>query len=360
MEDRNQITAKQLGIFILSAQVGLGVIGLPSELAKEVGHDGWISILSAGLLSTLVTVVVIALLRRYSNQSIFEINRYLFGKVPGQTINVLLFLYLSFSMVAAFRYFTEFIKLFTLEATPEIILALLIIAPTIYLSWYGLKPVARFSQIIFFILFFILVLSSLTIKKVRFTFLMPVGTAGLAALGQSIIPATLAFIGLELTVFLYPYIKDKDNTLKWVVSANLCTMVFIIIIFLVTTGLFGENLLKMQVAPLFNLARYCRVPYFDRIDLLFILLWFPLLESTFRSYFFTTYDSLRRSFPWKNQKKIYGLYTALTILLSRLPKDMTQSTQLAKGVNLSGIAVFVFLILCYLYSLIKQRNATPK
>ena len=258
MEDRNQITAKQLGVFILSAQVGLGVIGLPSDLAKAIGHDGWISILSAGLLSTLVTIILIALLRRYSNQSIFEINRHLFGNILGQTINILLILYLSFSMVAAFRYFTEFIKLFTMEATPEIILALLIIAPTVYLSWYGLKPVARFSQIIFFILFFVLVLSLLTIKKVRLTFLMPVGAADLTTLGQSIIPATLAFIGLELTVFLYPYIKDKENTLKWVVSANLCTMVFIAIIFVVTTGLFGENLLKMQVAPLFNLARYYR------------------------------------------------------------------------------------------------------
>jgi spore germination protein (amino acid permease) len=263
-------------------------------------------------------------------------------------------------MVAAFRYFTEFIKLFTLEATPEIFLALLIIAPTVYLSWYGLKPVARFSRIIFFILFSFLMLSIVVLPKVQFTFLMPVGAADLARLGQSLVPATLAFIGLELTVFLYPHISDQENTLKWVIGANLCTMAFITIIFLVTTGLFGENLLQTQVAPLFNLARYCRAPYLDRIDLLFILLWFPLLESTFRSYFFTTYDSLRRSFSFKKQKLVYGLYTGLTILLSRLPKDFIQATQLAKVVNLSGIAVFGFLILCYFYSLIKRRSVKSK
>ncbi|HHT49712.1 MAG TPA: GerAB/ArcD/ProY family transporter [Firmicutes bacterium] len=360
MENRNRITAKQLGVFILSAQVGLGVIALPSTLAKEVGHDGWISILSAGLLSTLIIIVVIALLRRYSHQSILEINRSLFGKVLGPILNLLLILYLSFSMVAAFRYFTEFIKLFTLEATPEIFLALLIIAPTVYLSWYGLKPVARFSRIIFFILFSFLMLSIVVLPKVQFTFLMPVGAADLARLGQSLVPATLAFIGLELTVFLYPHISDQENTLKWVIGANLCTMAFITIIFLVTTGLFGENLLQTQVAPLFNLARYCRAPYLDRIDLLFILLWFPLLESTFRSYFFTTYDSLRRSFSFKKQKLVYGLYTGLTILLSRLPKDFIQATQLAKVVNLSGIAVFGFLILCYFYSLIKRRSVKSK
>ncbi|NLM36907.1 MAG: GerAB/ArcD/ProY family transporter [Firmicutes bacterium] len=356
MENRNQITAKQLGVFVLSAQVGLGVVGLPSDLVKEVGHDGWISILSAGILSTVITVIVIALLRRYSNQSIFEINRHLYGKIPGQIINFLLILYLGFLMVIGFRYFTEFIKLFTLKATPELFLALLIIAPTAYLSWYGLKPVARFSGIIFVILFFFLLLNLLTLKKIRVSFLMPVGAADLAALGQSIIPALLAFVGLELTVFLYPYITDKRNVLKWVIIANLCTSAFITIIFLVTMGYFGENLLKMQVAPLFNLARYYRAPYFGRVDLFFILLWFPLLESTFRSYFFTTYDCMRRYFSFKDQKLAYGLYAALTILLSRLPKDFTQATQLGKVVNLAGIAVFGFLSLCYLYSFFNKRG----
>lgn len=360
MEDRNLITAKQLGVFILSAQVGLGVIGLPAELAKTVGHDGWISILGAGLLSSLVIIVFVALLRRYADQSIFEINRHLFGSGPGKIINFFLIAYLCFSMVVAFRHFTELIKLFTLETTSEIVIAFLIILPTFYLSWHGLKPVARFSQVIFLILFFILILSSLIGQKLRLTFLLPVGAAEPAGLGQSIIPATLTFIGSELTVFLYPYIKDKENTLKWVLGANLCTMTFVTVIFLVTTALFGENLLKMQVAPLFNLARYYRAPYFDRVDLFFILLWFPLLEGTFRSYFFTTYDSLRRFLPFKNRKLVYGLYAVLTIMVSRLPADFTQTTELAKTVNLTGIAVFGFLVLCYLYSLISKRGVKAK
>lgn len=211
MENRHQITAKQLGIFILSSQVGLGVIGLYPALPKTVGHDGWIAILGAGVLSSISIAIIIALLRRYGEQSIFEINRYLFGNFFGQTVNLLLLLYLSFLMIAAFRYFTEFIKLFTLETTPELILALLIIVPTAYLSWYGLKPVARFSTIIFFILFCIVLLSFSTISRARLTFLLPVGAADPTALLKSIALAFLSFIGLELTVFLYPYVIENNR-----------------------------------------------------------------------------------------------------------------------------------------------------
>ncbi|HEY8344643.1 MAG TPA: GerAB/ArcD/ProY family transporter [Bacillota bacterium] len=360
MENRHQITAKQLGIFILSSQVGLGVIGLYPALPKTVGHDGWIAILGAGVLSSISIAIIIALLRRYGEQSIFEINRYLFGNFFGQTVNLLLLLYLSFLMIAAFRYFTEFIKLFTLETTPELILALLIIVPTAYLSWYGLKPVARFSTIIFFILFCIVLLSFSTISRARLTFLLPVGAADPTALLKSIALAFLSFIGLELTVFLYPYVSDKHNVLKSVITANLCTIGFTLIVFLITTGLFGENLLKTQVAPLFNLSRYCRAPYFGRVDLFFILLWFPLLEGTFRSYFFTTYDCMRRFFPCKNQKILFSLYLVLTIFFSRLPKDFSQASQLAQIVNILGFAVIVFLVLCYLLSLINKRGVKSR
>lgn len=356
MESRNQITAKQLGVFVLSSQVGLGIITLPSTLAQEVGHDGWISILSAGFISTIVLVLMMSLLRRYADQSIFEINRHLFGKFLGQTFNYILLLYLCFLMVAGFRYFTEFVKLFTLEVTPGLAIGLLIIIPTAYLTWYGLKPLVRFANIISIILFFILVLAFLVLNRIRLTFLMPVGSTDLTSLTKSISPTLLSFIGLELVAFIYPYVTDKKNALKWVVVANLSATIFYIIIFLVTTGLFGENLLKSQIAPLFNLSRYYRMPFIGRVDLFFILLWLPLLEGTFRAYFFTTYNSMGRLFPFKNQKVFFGIFIALTLLLSRIPADLLQTFQLADIVVILGITAFGFLILCYFLSFINKRG----
>ncbi|NLW56064.1 MAG: GerAB/ArcD/ProY family transporter, partial [Firmicutes bacterium] len=360
MEIRNQITAKQLGIIILSAQVGAGVIVMPAHLAKEVGSDGWISILGAGLLSTIVIVMIIALLRKYAGQSILEINRHLFGKILGQIINLLLIVYLSFLMVTGLRYFTEFIQLFTLEVTPGCIVALLIITPTAYLTWYGLKPVARFSYIMLFVLFSILLLGFMLWKNTRLTFLMPVGAANLTVLSKSIVPTFLSFIGFELVVFLYPYVRDQQNALKWVVASNLCTMLFFLITFLIVMGIFGENHLKMQVAPLFNLSRYYRVPYIGRVDLLFILIWFPFLESTFRSYFFTAYDSIRRLYPSSNQKFLFGCFLVLTILLSRLPKDFLQTAQLTSFVGIVGITVVGFIFFCYLYSFFKKKGQASR
>jgi len=356
LTERNKITSKQLGIFILTAQIGFGFLTLPAALARDVGHDGWISILAAGLISSLAIIAIVLLLQKYAGKSIFELSPRLFGKLPGKAINLFLLLYLSYSMVLSFRIFTEFITLYTLNLTPGLIVAVLIITPTAYLLQYGLKPLTRFSYFIFLILFFILVLAFLVAAKIRWTFLMPVGAAGITSLGKSLGTTFIAYIGFELVAFVYPYVVDRENTLKWVLGANLVSMAVFILVFLVTTGLFGENLLKTQLIPLFELARYYQMPFVERTDLLFVLLWFPLVESVFLTYSFAVHDGLRRVFAIKNRRLFFPFFIAAIILLSRIPTDLVQTLAAANLVTIGGIIVVGFLIFCYLFSFAKQKN----
>ncbi|NLY88381.1 MAG: GerAB/ArcD/ProY family transporter [Firmicutes bacterium] len=353
MTERNKITSRQLGIFILTAQIGFGFLTLPAVLARDTGHDGWLSILAAGIISSLAIIAILLLLRKYAGKSIFEISPRLFGRLPGKAINLFLLLYLSYSMVLSFRVFTEFITLYTLNLTPSLVVALLIITPTAYLLRYGLKPLARFSYFIFLILFFILALVFLVANKIRWTFLMPVGAAGIASLGKSLGTTFIAYIGFELVAFVYPYVEDRENTMKWVLGANFASMAVFTLVFLVTTGLFGENLLKTQLIPLFELARYYRTPFFERTDLLFVLLWFPLVEGVFLTYSFAVYDGLRRIFAIRNRRLFFPLFIAATILFSRIPADLVQTLAAAEVVTIGGIIVVGYLIFCYLFSFVK-------
>ena len=360
MTERNNITSRQLAIYILTAQIGFGVLTLPSTLAQDVGHDGWISILAAGIVSSLAIVLIVLLLQKYPGKSILTINRYLFGEFLGKGLNLFLVLYLGFLTVAAFRVFTEFITLYTLDLTPTFIVAVLIAMPTVYLVWYGLKPLVQFSYFIFVVLFFIFVLALLVANKIRLTFLMPVGAAGISSLVKSTGTTFLAYIGLELVVFVYPYVADKKNTMKWALAANLTSTAFFALVFLATTGLFGENLLKSQTIPLFELSRYYRMPFIERTDLLFILLWFPLLEGTFLAYSFAAWDSLRRVFRVKNKRLFFPFFIVAAVLLSRIPSDLVEASQTTDIVNIGGITVISFLIVCYLFSFINRRGVKTR
>ncbi|MBU3183198.1 GerAB/ArcD/ProY family transporter, partial [Clostridium psychrophilum] len=81
MDNReNNITSSQLMGLIVSIQIGAGILSLPANLAMVCGHDGWILILVYGILITAVIFLIIKLMNRYNNKSIYEINKLLYGK----------------------------------------------------------------------------------------------------------------------------------------------------------------------------------------------------------------------------------------------------------------------------------------
>jgi spore germination protein (amino acid permease) len=356
MNSTNRITSKQLALFILAAQIGAGMIILPYHLVYETGHDGWLSLLLTGILSTIAIVPIMLLLRRYHDKSIYQINPQLFGHWIGKALNFSLLLYLIFLTIVGIRLFAEFIRLFQLEQIPPLMINLLIIVPTVYLTRYGLKPVARFSAFLLVILTIFLLSAWLVKSDIRLSFLEPVGVVGWGPILKNIPICFISFIGFELTAFVYPAVTDRDQALKWVIIANLVATFFFVALFLVTTGLFGEELLKRMVSPLFSLSRYIKISLVERIDLISFLLWFPLAESSFRSYFFSAYDGFRSFFRIENRSYILLLFTVALVLLSGIPADLNQVLQLMKLVNFTGIAVITFLIVCYGFSFLNRRG----
>src|SRR4051794_11483929 len=107
MDKRHDITSNQLMIYGISAQVGTGILLLPSSLAAEEGHDGWISTLLTGILSILLIIIIMELLKRCSNKSIYEINNLLYGKYLGWFLSFIIFLYLCFATIINLRVLVE-------------------------------------------------------------------------------------------------------------------------------------------------------------------------------------------------------------------------------------------------------------
>lgn len=356
MSDRHSINSKQLLVYIMSAQIGVGIITLASQLAKDVGHDGWIPILMAGLVTVVFMVLLMLLMKRYSDKSIFEINRFLFGKLPGGLINILLTLYLTFATGMILRAFTDFTCMLVLPSTPPVILACLLILPTLYLTWYGLQAVVKFSYVLFLSLSVILFLAVLTHDELRMTFLMPVGEAGIDALIKEIPTIIYSILGFELFVYIYPQIVDKTRAMKWAITAILYTVFFYVFVFILSVSLVGEQRLALLTAPLFNLARYYRQILFERVGFFFILLWLPFLESSLRIHFFTVYYNFNQLFSFKNKGLFTFIFAITVILISRIPKDPVQFFNILRVDSIIGISVVGFFLLCYLFSFINKRG----
>lgn len=353
----NEITQGQLFIFVISVQISFGILRLASNLADKVGHDGWICVILAGALTSLVIYIMFAALRRFGNMSIFEINVSVFGKLLGSLINLAITGYVGYASVLALRLFSDIIKISTLPLTPGLVLTCFLIIPIVYLSWYGLKYICRFAGLKLGLVLIILAYYFLLYQYFRPTFLMPIGASGLMKIFKGTNIPLVSFLGFEIITMMYPYIKEKKNSVKYAIWGNLFTAAFYLITVIFLTGFFGEMMLPRLQYPIFSLARAYRAPVAERLDLFFISLWFPIMLTAVQLYFFAAYNNLKKLLNLNADKRkckiLLAVFTIVVITLSRQPKDMITVFKLFDYLGYMGMGYMVYILLIYVISFIK-------
>lgn len=355
----NEISSGQVFVFVVSGQIGFGILSMASTLADKVGHDGWIAIVLAGMITALSICLIVATLKRFNNITIIEINNIIFGKYIGRFLSVIVISYLTYTAVLMLRNFNDIIRMSALEHTPSLVLTSFIFIPIIYLSWYGLKYICRYSALKIFLVIVVVICYVVFMRYFKLSFLQPIGVAGVKKIIKVSFSPFTSFIGYELVTFIYPYVKDKSKLLKSALFANAFTVVFYTITVAFLTGFFGEVMLAKLIYPIFSLSRAFRAPVLERLDLFFISLWFPIMISTVLVYYFCAYNSLKRLFNIENNKAkskiLIWCFTIMVILLSRLPKDMVQVNTLFDQLGYISTGYVGYIFICYLLSFIKRE-----
>jgi spore germination protein (amino acid permease) len=356
MSKANEITSKQLMCFTVAAQIGTGILFLPSELANRVGHDGWISVVIAGSLALLFNFLIVLLLKQHERKSIFDINISLLGKHLGAIINLIILAYLIFAAAIIGRVFLEIVSITVLRTTPQGILLIFISISTMYLTLKGLKNVSRYSAFLFFNFIMVLIYFYLIRKDIKGTFLLPVGKVGGVDLIKSVPLTFYSFIGFELTAIVYPYVKDKEKVLKYSSIGILFTTLFFTAVVLVSTGIFGEIRLKNIVFSLFSIAQSRKIPIIERIDLFFILIWIPPMERAYGNFYFAAYDSMLGLFNLKSSKLIIGLFTLVIVFIAKHPPDFLEVERFKNILGIFGGVVTSYFVLCCVLSYMKRKG----
>lgn len=358
MIDRRQlISSRQLGTLIISAMTGVGIISLPNRLAKEVGHDGWIPIAASGIIAIIMALVIIKLLERYKDKSIFDINFILYGKLIGWPLNIIYILYLALKVAINLRMILEIIHTVVLKVTPPLILVPLLLFSTVYLSWYGLKSICRYANLIYPTIFMVILLLAANLKFVKPTFLMPVGESSIPSILNVMRATAYSFLAFAFPWVVYPMVTDKDKVLKHTILALIFSTIFFLLVVVVLTGFFGENTLKHLVFPLYSFARTYKAPVFERIDLFFLAIWFPAMGISLNAYFFVTNYWIDKLFRIKRKTISLIIFSICIVIISRIPNDIPAVNKYLEIADMVGIPLVCGMaIIGYILSFFKKKG----
>jgi spore germination protein (amino acid permease) len=352
---KHEITSVQLMGFIVSAQLGIGILTLPSILAQKVGHDGWISVIGAGGICLFEGLLITYLLKYYSDKTIFEINTIVYGKILGTTLNLGFILYLLFITGVTLRVFEEAVNIIILKLTPPIVITLLVLLSTIYGISKGLKVICRFAVMLLFSYLILIITLLLVFKYTRYTYLLPIGKAGIIPIIQGIKTSSYSFLGFELIAFIYPNIKDKKNAPKYMTAALIFATIYYALSVIISIMVFGETKLSMLVFPVYNIEQAIEVPIIERLDTLYILFWFPTMAATVRAYLFSAYNSIEILFKVKKRNILLFIVVVVEIIISRIPKNFESTYSYSEYSGTIGMILVLIIIITFFISIFKRK-----
>ncbi len=275
MKDKGKISPAQLRILMVIAILGTIVLFLPTLVAAAAKQDGWLSIIAGVAGGYAGAVVVLALGKRFPNQSIIEYSEVILGKFLGKTVSLILILYLILLNLIIIREFGEFLVLAIMPSTPITVFIVVILLLAVYASAGGLEVIARTNEIFFTpTIAVILLIFALAVKDFDPGNFLPVLENGPVPVLKGAMPS-LAFFGeIFLITFLYPKVNNPGQIPKVTYQALAIVGGIMVLDMIAVLAVFNPEKAARLVLPSLTIAKNIRVAQFiEHLEALVVFIW---------------------------------------------------------------------------------------
>ncbi|APC40455.1 GerAB/ArcD/ProY family transporter [Clostridium estertheticum] len=273
MNKKNKlITSTELFFILVGCIVGIGVTNLPTDVVSIAKQDGWISTIIGGIYPLYIVLISAIIIRKYPDSNIMNLSKAFFGKIIGNFLNLLFMLQFLFYAVLVTSGASNLLRAYSMYFIPHFKMVILFATIACYASIKGLKVLARFTTITFFLICLIIVASTVSFKSSSILNVKPFFGAGLPKILEGSVKSAFAYANMELLLIVYPYVQQKKDILK---AALLST--FVIIFFhtwVVFTSIYfsGPDLIPKEIWPFSFVAESFKIPVINNFRYINIII----------------------------------------------------------------------------------------
>lgn len=235
---------------LLGSTVVLGV-------SSQGGRDSWISILLAFAMVVPFTVLYARLVKLMPEQSLFEMVENVFGKIWGKVF-IVLFVWYGLSLGAmVLRNFSEYIKITMLPKTPEVIIMMVMILFSAYITLSGNRILGKISCVVLALMLMVVVVTVLmSLSDMKLENLLPILEHGPQQVFSGAVSiAFFPFGEIVLILVLMKSSSAKTSSYKVFLLSLAISALFLLVIFLRNLLILGEKTLEISYFPSYSTAR---------------------------------------------------------------------------------------------------------
>lgn len=337
-------------------------MGFERVIAKEAGQDAWISVLISGLIINVLLWMCFKLLGRGPQTlDLIAIHKDLFGKWLGNAFNILFILYFLMISIILIRTYLEVIQVWMFPGVNVLMLLTIILILVYSFVVGGFRAITGFCIIGLMIGMPLFLLNYFPLKHAHFENLGPLLDHSFLEIMKACKRMTLNFLGFELLLIYYPFIKKREHSKKWAHLGALFTMSIYLVFIIVSLAYYHQDQLKDVIWATLTLWKTVDLPFIERFEYIGISVWLFMVLPNVCLVVWATSRTLKRAFGFRQKKML--VYILLIILVSccfldnryRIDRFNTISSQIGFYI------VYLYLPLLFIWQSIvyKVRGHNP-
>ena len=337
----------QIRALVISTVVGVGMLGLPNQLANAMDKDGWIAIILSIILTIPMLIIINTIFKDNPGKDFFEIGNLALGKI---IFTICLIIYLLYYIAAAAfisRLLGDLIKGYLLINTPIQIIIILYLISIGYAAISDIDVVARIAYLTYWLeIGFGVLLVLLSLPGADFTNVLPLFQSDISKLPEGLRAGIFSFMGFEILLFAIPYAEEKEKVLKTSISAVIIIGVLYLLIFFATITNLSLQRIKSDPHPVLMLAKLIDLPgyFLQNLDGLVLTIWVIAIFSTIVPVTFSTGKILSKMFKTKTHKMFILMLIPVVYLVALIPRSVIKMKEIMIYVTEYLGAAIIFII----------------
>lgn len=357
IDPSHQVRPSMVFFLIHAMQIGVGIFGFQRGVAETAGYDSWISILVALAFSHIILYLIFKIVDM-NKGDLFDIHRYIFGKIFGTFFTLLFSVYILAVGVLTLRRYIEVVQVWVFKEISTFALTVALLAIAFYAVMGGFRTIAGISFLSIILPAYLYLIFAFAIPYSDFSDFFPIFSHSFKNVFFAMCSISISFLGYEQLLVYSPYVQDIKRAKKWGHFALFATGMIYLYLAVLSFAYYSEKQLEIIIWPTLSMWKIVKLSFIWRFEYIGISMWSLVILPNVCLCLWTLSRMMKKTF---SVKKIYAIsfITVLILLFTTQIQTREQIDSLVHIINVVGfslISVYIPLIFLLLFILKKVRK----
>ncbi|KYH34959.1 spore germination protein YndE [Clostridium tepidiprofundi DSM 19306] len=287
-DKKSLLSTNQLTFLLTGFTLGPGFLRLPNVVVKEAGQDAWISGIVALIYPLYVVLISSYIAKKHPKENILTLSRRYFGNIIGNILNIIFMLQFVLYTSTIASEFIRILEVYIVAFLTPIKICIVGVTLALYAAYKGLKVLGKISELISYILIFIIIFSVAACKYGDTLNLQPVFGTRIIDILNGIKSTCYCYTGFESILLFYSSLYDVSTVKKAGLRAVLIAGSIWIWTIFITIYYLGIDIIPKSYWSFIMVFESIHIPVINNFRYVVMFAWILIIIRILSNYYFSS------------------------------------------------------------------------